>query len=193
MTDGIQYWLNVIGIAVGLAMDAFAVSIAAGLTLGKVTFRPAFRLAWHFGLFQFMMPIIGWWVGSTVSLYVAAYDHWLAFALLSFVGGKMILDTFAHKEGQPRANPTKGLMLVALSIATSIDALAVGLSMAFLGVSVWGPAIVIGLVAMTFTAFGIVFAGRFLGNWGRIAHVAGGLVLIAIGLHVLIAHSNGAN
>lgn len=188
MTDVTQYWLNVIGIAVGLAMDAFAVSIAAGLTLGKVTFRPAFRLAWHFGLFQFMMPIIGWWVGSTVSGYVAAYDHWLAFALLSIVGGKMIVDTFAHKEGQPRSNPTKGLMLVALSIATSIDALAVGLSMAFLRVPILMPSIVIGIVAALFTAFGVVLAGRLLGKWGRIAHVAGGIVLIAIGLRVLIAH-----
>jgi putative Mn2+ efflux pump MntP len=187
MTDTTQYWLNVIGMAVALAMDAFAVSIAAGLTLGKVTFRPAFRLAWHFGLFQFMMPIIGWWVGSTVSRHVAAYDHWLAFALLTFVGGKMFLDALAHHD-KPKVNPTRGWMLIALSVATSIDALAVGLSMAFLGVSVWGPAIVIGLVAMTFTAFGIVFAGRLLGNWGRIAHALGGLVLIAIGLHVLIAH-----
>src|SRR3972149_2364002 len=105
MESSFAYWLNVVGIAVGLAMDAFAVSIAAGLTLGKVTFRPAFRLAWHFGLFQFIMPILGWWAGSTVSGYVSSFDHWLAFGLLVFVGGKMFLDVFAHHD-KPKANPT---------------------------------------------------------------------------------------
>jgi putative Mn2+ efflux pump MntP len=182
------YWLDVVGIAVGLAMDAFAVSIAAGLTLGRVTFRPAFRLAWHFGLFQFLMPILGWFVGSTVAGYVAAWDHWLAFALLAFVGGKMLLDAFGHDQTRPRANPTKGWMLVVLSVATSIDALAVGLSMAFLGVPVLAPAIVIGLVALTFTAVGIVLAGQLFRRCGRLAHVVGGIVLIAIGLRVVIEH-----
>ncbi len=188
MEEPFSYWLNVVGMAVGLTMDAFAVSIAAGLTLGTVTFRPAFRLAFHFGLFQFMMPVIGWAAGSYVSDYVAAYDHWLAFGLLAFVGGKMTLDAFSHHDDKPKANPTKGWMLVMLSVATSIDALAVGLSMAFLGVSVWGPAVVIGLVALTFTAFGIVFAARFFRNWGRTAHVFGGLVLIGIGIHTLVSH-----
>ncbi|HSW44673.1 MAG TPA: manganese efflux pump MntP family protein [Phycisphaerae bacterium] len=185
-----QPWFNLIGIAVGLAMDAFAVSIAAGLSLGNVTFRPAFRLAWHFGLFQFLMPILGWWVGSTVAHHVAAFDHWLAFGLLAFVGGKMILDAFVRDGGKTKANPTRGWMLVALSIATSIDAFAVGLSMAFLNVSVLYPAIVIGLVAFTFTAFGIGFAGRLFRNWGRAAHILGGIVLIAIGLRVVISHTS---
>ena len=187
MESSSSYWLNVVGIAVGLAMDAFAVSIAAGLTLGKVTLRPAFRLAWHFGLFQFMMPILGWAAGSYVSTYVSAYDHWLAFGLLVFVGGKMFFDTFAHHD-KPKANPTKGWMLVILSVATSIDALAVGLSMAFLGVPVLLPSIVIGLVAMTFTAVGMILAGRLFRDWGRIAHAAGGIVLIGIGVHTLISH-----
>ncbi len=189
MGGGFSYWLNVVGVAVGLAMDAFAVSIAAGLILGTVTFRPAFRLAWHFGLFQFMMPILGWLAGSYVARYVAAWDHWLAFGLLAFVGGKMILDTFSHPADGPRANPTKGWMLVGLSVATSIDAFAVGLSMAFLGVPVLLPSVVIGLVALVFTAFGIVFAGRFFRNWGRAAHVTGGLVLIGIAVHTLVSHA----
>jgi putative Mn2+ efflux pump MntP len=189
MEDFACNWLNIIGIAVGLAMDAFAVSIAAGVALGRVTFRPAFRLAWHFGLFQFMMPILGWWVGSTVAGYVAAWDHWLAFTLLAFVGGKMLLDAFRRDQTTPRANPTKGWMLVVLSVATSIDALAVGLSMAFLGVPVLAPAIVIGLVALAFTAVGVVLAGRLFRRCGRLALAVGGLVLIAIGLRVVIGHS----
>ncbi len=189
MGDGFSYWLNVVGIAVGLAMDAFAVSIAAGLTLGTVSFRPVFRLAWHFGLFQFMMPVCGWSAGSHVARYVAAWDHWFAFGLLAFVGGKMILDAFSHPADRPRANPTKGWLLVILSIATSIDAFAVGLGMAFLGVPVLLPSVVIGLVALVFTAFGIVFAARLFRNWGRAAHVTGGLVLIGIGVHTLISHA----
>ena len=188
MESAVSYWLNVIGIAVGLAMDAFAVSIAAGLTLGKVTFRPIFRLAWHFGLFQFLMPILGWLAGSTVSRYVAAFDHWLAFGLLAFIGGKMIYDAFAGHSDKPKANPTKGWMLILLSIATSIDAFAVGLSMAFLGVPVLLPSIVIGFVAMTFTAVGIILAGRLFRNWGRYAYAIGGIVLIGIGLRVLVTH-----
>ena len=181
-------WLNLLGIAVGLAMDAFAVSIAAGLSLGRVTPRHVFRLAFHFGLFQFMMPILGWWVGSRVQSYVAAYDHWLAFGLLAFVGGKMLLEALSGQERTTRSNPTRGWMLVMLSVATSIDALAVGLSMAFLRVSILLPCIVIGIVAALFSGVGISLAGRVLCGWERTAEVFGGVVLIAIGLRVVISH-----
>ena len=184
-------WLNLLGIAVGLAMDAFAVSIAAGLSLGRVTPRHVFRLAFHFGLFQFMMPILGWWVGSRIQSYVAAYDHWLAFGLLAFVGGKMLLDALSGQERETRSNPTRGWMLVMLSVATSIDALAVGLSMAFLRVSILLPCIVIGIVAALFSGVGISFAGRILRGWERTAEVFGGVVLIAIGLRVVISHLAG--
>ena len=184
-------WLNLFGIAVGLAMDAFAVSIAAGVSVGNVTPRQVFRLAFHFGLFQFMMPIIGWWAGSTVSVYVATYDHWLAFGLLSIIGGKMLLDAGSKTPRKAKPDPTRGWLLLALSVATSIDALAVGLSMALLQVPILLPCVVIGLVAATFSAVGITFANRLLRRWERVAEAFGGCVLILIGLRILIAHEYG--
>ena len=181
-------WISVGAIAVGLAMDAFAVSIAAGLTLGTVSPRAVFRLAFHFGLFQFLMPILGWALGEQLSSYVAAFDHWLAFGLLSVIGGKMLLDAFRRQDPATKADPTRGWMLVTLSIATSIDALAVGLSMAFLEVDVFLPCVVIGVVAAFFSTIGITCSGRFLRRWGRSAEVFGGVVLILIGLRILYTH-----
>ena len=181
-------WLNLLGISVGLAMDAFAVSIAAGMSVSSVTPRHVFRIAFHFGLFQFMMPILGWGVGSTFSAHVVAYDHWLAFGLLSIIGGKMLLDACSRTE-KKKSDPTRGWLLVLLSVATSIDALAVGLSMAFLRISIVLPCVVIGIVAASFSAVGIIFAKRVLGRWRRAADALGGCILIAVGIRVLIAHS----
>ncbi len=180
--------LNLLGIAVGLAMDAFAVSIAAGLTLKTVGPRHMFRLAWHFGLFQFMMPVIGWWAGRRISDWVAAFDHWLAFGLLAFIGGKMLYEAAQGEERTHRADPTRGWLLVSLSVATSIDALAVGFSLALLGSGIWLAAAVIGLVACGFTAVGITFGARLLAPWARAADALGGAVLILIGLRVLLTH-----
>ncbi|MGB2987875.1 MAG: manganese efflux pump MntP family protein [Phycisphaerae bacterium] len=181
-------WLNLVGIAVGLAMDAFAVSIAAGLTIDGVTPRHVFRIAFHFGLFQFMMPILGWLLGSTISMQVVAYGHWLAFALLSIIGGKMLLDARSGSRRAAKGDPSRGWMLVALSLATSIDALAVGLSMAFLQISIWLPCVVIGLVAALFSAVGITFSGRVLHRWGRVADLVGGCILILIGVRIVVSH-----
>jgi putative Mn2+ efflux pump MntP len=181
-------WLNLLGIALGLAMDAFAVSIAAGLTLGSVTPRQTFRLAFHFGLFQAMMPVLGWLAGREVDRYIAAYDHWVAFGLLWLVGGKMLLDARTNRTRGNQSDPTRGLMLVTLSVATSIDALAVGMSMAFMQVSVWVPAAVIGIVAAALTTAGIRFGNRLGSRVGHGARVFGGCVLLFIGLRIVIAH-----
>ena len=181
-----MYWITLLGIAIGLAMDAFAVSIAAGLSLGRVGRRQTFRLAFHFGLFQAMMPVLGWLAGSQLAAQVRAFDHWIAFGLLSFVGGKMLLEARRQKDTRSKTDPTRGLMLVTLSVATSIDALAVGLSMAFLRVSVWVPAIVIGLVAAVLTATGITFGSRLGPRWGTRAQVLGGCILLLIGLKILV-------
>jgi putative Mn2+ efflux pump MntP len=181
-------WLELAGIAVGLAMDAFAVSIAAGTSLRAVTPRHVIRLASYFGLFQFLMPIVGWGLGATVSAHVAAYGHWLAFALLTIIGGKMLLEAARGAGTRARRDPTRGWMLVALSVATSTDAFAVGLSMAFLQVAILLPCVVIGLVAAAFSTVGIVFANRVLGRWGRAAEVLGASILILIGVRILIEH-----
>ena len=166
-------------------------SLAAGFTLGKVTPRHTFRLAFHFGLFQFLMPILGWSAGREIAERVRDYDHWVAFGLLVFVGGKMLYDAWRGESREARSDPTRGLMLVTLSLATSIDALAVGLSMAFLDVSVWIPAAVIGAVAAGLSAFGITI-GRHVGaRIGRWAEVAGGCVLILIGIKIVTDHLSG--
>jgi len=123
--------LSLLAIAVALAMDAFAVALAAGAILHPLTFRPCFRLAFHFGLFQALMPVIGWLAGLTVQSFVAAWSHWIAFGLLLFIGGRMIKEALAADDDAERSNdPSRGLTMVALSVATSIDALAVGLTLA---------------------------------------------------------------
>jgi putative Mn2+ efflux pump MntP len=187
MVDGL-HWLEILGISVGLAMDAFAVAVAAGLAIGRVTPRQTFRLAFHFGLFQFLMPILGWLAGQQLASCVQPYDHWIAFGLLSFVGGKMLVEALRGEHSQSRSDPTRGLTLVTLSVATSIDALAVGLSMAFLQVSVWVPAAVIGLVTAAITTAGIGFGGLLGPRWGNRAEAVGGGVLLLIGLKILADH-----
>jgi putative Mn2+ efflux pump MntP len=180
-------WLSVLGLSVGLAMDAFAVAIATGMAINTLTPRHVFRLGFHFGLFQFMMPIAGWLAGEQMATYVGGYDNWLAFALLGGVGGKMLWEARSKKDAENSSDPTRGLRLLTLSLATSLDALAVGISMAFLGVSVWFPSVVIGVVTATLTAIGLGFGARLGSRWGRWADVAGGVVLILIGLRVLLA------
>lgn len=179
-------WISIFGIALALAMDAFAVALAAGAVLNPLTGRHLFRLGFHFGLFQALMPIGGWLVGMTVQKWIAAYDHWIAFALLVFVGGRMILEAFEEKSESNASDPTRGLTMVMLSVATSIDALAVGLSLAMLGVSVWLPAAVIGVVAGVLTVAGMLLGRRLGGSWGKRVEVCGGLVLCGIGLKILL-------
>lgn len=183
--------LPVLGIAFGLAMDAFSVAVAAGIALGYVKPRQLFRLSFHFGLFQFLMPILGWLAGTAFASYISAYDHWLAMLLLGYVGGKMVWESITDHKGKLKGDPTRGASLVLLSLATSIDALAVGLSMAFLRVPVLFPAVVIGLVAATMTLVGLrigKLAGYYLGAW---MERIGGVILIAIGVKIVIEHTLG--
>ena len=183
--------LTLLGIAVGLAMDAFAVAIATGIVLGKVSGRQTFRLAFHFGLFQFLMPVIGYLAGMTVERWIQAYDHWLAFALLGFIGGKMVYEGAwgETEEGNGGKDPTRGMSLVLLSVATSIDALAVGVSLGVLhSEAIVYPGIVIGIVACTFTAAGLHMGKRLGTVFGKRMEVAGGLVLIGIGVKILLDH-----
>lgn len=186
-----MHTLNIAAIAVALAMDAFAVAIASGVSLKIVGFRRTFRLGWHFGLFQALMPILGWTAGLTIRSFIEQYDHWVAFGLLAFVGSNMVRGAFQHgKDRGPRKDPTKGTMLVMLSVATSIDALAVGLSMAMLKISIWVPALIIGIVATVFTSAGL-HLGKKLGSsshLSRYADVVGGVVLFVIGLNILREH-----
>jgi putative Mn2+ efflux pump MntP len=181
--------LVILGLALGLAMDCFAVAAGASVTLHRVTARQTFRLAFHFGLFQFLMPVLGWLAGLTVAGLMAKFDHWVAFGLLSFIGGKVVLMALREKDGEGRANdPTRGTSLVMLSVATSIDALAVGFSFAMLGVRVWGPSAVIGVVSGAVTVIGMEVGSRLGARFGRRMEILGGLVLIAIGVKILLQH-----
>lgn len=181
--------IALLGIALGLAMDAFAVSIGVSIALGGTSRRQTFRLAWHFGLFQALMPIIGWTAGHSIRPYIERWDHWLAFALLTAVGGRMIFDAFKSDVSETVvSDPTRGWSLVILSVATSIDALAIGLSFAALGVEVWLPAAVIGVTAGTLTLIGTL-GGRALGNrFGSRMAIIGGILLIAIGGWIVSEH-----
>lgn len=183
--------LSIAGIAVALAMDAFAVAIATGVSLKQVSLRQTFRLSWHFGFFQALMPVIGWSAGLSIRSSIEAYDHWVAFALLAFVGGKMIREAFRNEKGNgSKSDPSKGYTLVLLSIATSIDALAVGFSISVLNVAIWMPAVIIGIVAAAFTVFGLYLGKKAASGMlvSRYAQVVGGIILIGIGVNILRQH-----
>ena len=183
--------LNTIAVAVALAMDAFAVAIAAGISLGTIGLRQNFRLAWHFGLFQAIMPILGWAAGLTIRSRIERYDHWIAFVLLAFVAQGMLRQALKGPDEQAAAkDPTKGLTMVMLSTATSLDALAVGFSLSMINISIWTPAVIIGVVACLFTTLGM-HLGKFISRVGplqRYADLFGALVLLAIGLNILYEH-----
>jgi len=156
-------FIEIVLVALALAMDAFAVSIASGTNSNFKGNRAFIRLAFHLGWFQFLMPVIGWFAGSTFSYYISSFDHWIALILLSFVGFKMIKSAFSSDENKGLKDPSKGKMLVLLSVATSIDALAIGFSIALLGIDIWYPATIIGIITGTLSFIGIK-AGNFLGN-----------------------------
>jgi len=183
--------ITLTGLALALAMDAFAVALGTGAVLSRLTGRHLFRLGFHFGLFQALMPVIGWLAGLTIMQWVEAWDHWIAFSLLAIIGGRMIYEAFSDEEKTDDRDPTKGLSLVLLSIATSIDALAVGFSLSVIGVSIWMPALVIGLVAGALTIAGMLLGGHIGDRWGSRVEIFGGLVLIAIGIKILAEHLLG--
>lgn len=180
--------LSITLIAIGLAMDAFSVAAVAGFVSKAFSFRQAFRLSFHFGLFQFLMPIVGWMAGSTIASLIADYDHWVAFGLLTIVGGKMIRGGSGTQTMTYRSDLTRGIPLLIFSIATSIDALAVGLTFAFTSVAALYPSVIIGVIAALFTMFGLYLGVKSSRFFGRYVGAAGGIILIFIGLRILIDH-----
>ena len=181
--------LSVVLVAVGLAMDAFAVSICKGLAIKGLSWRHAFIIGLWFGGFQALMPVIGYYLGATFSGFITAYDHWVVFAILGLIGANMIREALSDEEEAIDGDIGMRTMIL-LAIATSIDALAVGLSFSMIGVSVWGPAVVIGLVCAGLTALG-VWLGALLGRsdlLGGKASCFGALVLIGLGVKILHEH-----
>ncbi len=183
--------LEILLIALSMAMDAFSVCIGAGTQARTNGPRPTFRLAFHFGLFQFLLPVIGWLAGTTVERYIASFDHWIAFALLAFVGIRMIRSGLNPGEELHRNDPSRGWTMVLLSIAVSIDALAVGLSLGLVGVFVWYPAIVIGVVTGLMSWLGLRIGNRLGVKSGKRMEIVGGIVLILIGARIVLVHLLG--
>jgi manganese efflux pump family protein len=180
--------IEILLISVGLAMDAFAVSICAGtneLTKGK---RPTFRLSFHFGLFQFLMPVIGWLLGSGIQKYIEAYDHWIVMGLLGFVGLKMIKSGFDKNTDMKKGDLSKGMNLIIVSIATSLDALAIGISFAVLQTSIWYPSLIIGIVTASLSIIGVQLGNRLGTKFGKKMEIFGGIILILIGIRILMEH-----
>lgn len=181
-------FLTVIFIAFGLAMDAFAVSVASGIAIKNLKINHALKIALSFGLFQAFMPLVGWLAGLGLRDLISGFDHWVAFGLLSVIGCKMIYESFRIESAEREFNPLNAYVLLILSIATSIDALAVGLSFGVLKVLIVKPVLIIGSVTFVLSLLGI-FIGKKVGHFfERHIETAGGLLLIGIGLKILIEH-----
>ncbi|MBD3868497.1 MAG: manganese efflux pump [Acidobacteria bacterium] len=181
-------FLEIIVIAVALAMDAFAVSLAAAAAGFAGNRRATFRLSFHFGLFQAVMPVLGWSLGLSVEPYIARYDHWVAFLLLGLVALRMISAGLRPAAASRMSDPSRGWTLIMLSTATSIDALAIGLTLAALKVSVIYPAAIIGLITCGICILAIAGGRRMGPRLGDRAQIAGGLILLLVGIRVLVFH-----
>ena len=175
-------------LAVGLAMDACVVSAGAGASGRTRGHRGTFRLSFHFGLFQFLMHNDGWFAGRAVAGIVSSIDHWIAFAILAFIGGRMIHNGVKDEHDHGAGDPSKGWSLILLSIATSIDALAVGFSLAMIAVNLWVPAALIGVVTAAMSVAGVVVGARLGARFGHRMEVVGGVILILVGAKIVFDH-----
>jgi len=184
--------VTIIFVALGLSMDAFAVAVASGFQIKRHHLRHATRIALFFGGFQAIMPIIGWLAGTSVRNFISGFDHWIAFTLLSFIGIKMIYESLSILPDEKVRNASDISMLLILSIATSIDALAVGLSLSFLKINIITPAAIIGFITFILSFIGVYIGKTFGHFFERKLEIAGGLILIGIGIKILIEHLNPA-
>jgi len=180
--------LSITLIALVLSFDTFAVSVSSGLKNTKLKFFEALKIAFFLAFFQAAMPALGWFAGSSLKNTFAEFDHWIAFSLLFLIGLKMIFDGFSKKENKKDINPLHFPTLLLLSIATSIDALVVGFSFAFLQVNIFFSVIIIGTITGIVAMMGMLFGKNVSGKLGNKAEIAGGLILIGIGLKILLTH-----
>ncbi len=181
-------FIDIILIGIGLAMDCFAVSVCYGLLAKKIQWKYLLRMAAFFGGFQALMPVIGWLAGLAFKDYIAQFDHWIAMALLGAIGLKMVIGALKKKDDAPCIQFHKLSVLLSLSIATSIDALIIGVGFAFLQVNIWIAIAIIGLISAAFTIFGSLLGKKYGKLLGSKAELIGGFVLIAIGIKILIEH-----
>ncbi len=179
--------IEILLIGIGLAMDAFAVSICKGLSMKSMSWRKALIVGLYFGTFQALMPVIGYFLGATFENLVTQIDHWIAFALLTFIGSNMLKEAFTKNEENRNDNVDFKTMII-LAIATSIDALAVGITFAFLKVDIILATIIIGIVTLIICIIGVKLGNKFGDKYERKAEVVGGAILILIGLKILLEH-----
>jgi manganese efflux pump family protein len=183
-------WVLVCATAIGLSMDAMAVSVANGCLVPDLRLRQALRMAFFFGLFQSIMPVVGWAAGVTFRSLIQDFDHWVAFGLLAAIGGKMIWESRpAADENAPQRNCLHMPTLLLLSVATSIDAVAVGLGFACLGTKIWGPALVIGVITFVNCLIGTHLGCRLGRHFEKRLGLIGGVILILIGVKIVIEHT----
>jgi putative Mn2+ efflux pump MntP len=180
--------ITVLLLAIGLSFDSFAVSVCSGLNLPHIRFFQAAKIAVFLALFQACMPLIGWLLGNSMKSLIEPVDHWIAFGLLSLIGGKMIIESFINSESREIKNPLHIRVILLLSLATSIDALAVGFSFSTLIEKILLPVIIIGLVTFIASMLGILLGKKTGPTFNRYAEIFGGLILIAIGSKILIEH-----
>ena len=181
--------VEILIIAVGVSMDAFAVSICKGLSVSRLRLRNVLSVALWFGGFQALMPLIGYFLGVSFADFVSSVDHWIAFVLLGIIGGNMIREAFGKDDDEHSDSDFSFRTMLALAIATSIDALAIGVSFAFLKVNIWEAVILIGLITGAFSAMGIFVGNVFGSRYKSRAELAGGIILIAMGLKILLEHT----
>ncbi len=180
--------IDLLIIAISLTFDTFAVSVSTGIIYRKIQFWKAFRIALVLGLFQAAMPVVGWGTGSLFTNYFSQYDHWVAFGLLTLIGVKMIIESLKHEDERKDFNPFKFRILVIIAIATSIDALVVGVTFAFIKINILYAFLIIGFTTFLVAMLGMLFGKNAGHKLGKKAEVIGGLMLIGIGTKVLIEH-----
>ncbi|MGE5496341.1 MAG: manganese efflux pump MntP family protein [Burkholderiales bacterium] len=182
-------FIELLLVSAGLSMDAFAVSLCKGLSMNKISLRNSAIISLFFGGFQAVMPLIGWVLGKQFESYITNVDHWIAFGLLAFIGGKMIFGTFKQDESTDACEAALNLKeLTLLAVATSIDALAVGVTFAFLQVLIVPSVLIIGIITFSLSFAGVFIGHRFGVKLKAKAEVAGGVVLVLIGLKILLEH-----
>jgi len=179
-------------IAVGVSADAFAVALGKGMHMRRFNLKNAIIIAATFGLFQAAMPLIGWLLGTQFAPYIGAFDHWIAFVLLGLVGAKMLWEAFtSHEDTAKDYDRINVRELLVLAFATSIDALAVGVTLAFIPVSITGAVLLIGVTTLALSFVGVYVGRRVGARFGKPAEIAGGVILILIGTKILIDHLAG--
>ena len=182
---------SIIFLAIALAMDAFSVAVTDGMLVKNIRARDALKVGLYFGIFQFLMPCIGNFLSSFAADYIADFDHWIAFILLLFIGGKMVWDTLHENEEEEEelANDRLDLKeLLLMAVATSIDALAMGITFAFLSVNIGKASSLIGCTTFVISALGVFIGNRFGAKYKNKASLTGGIILILIGCKVLLEH-----